>query len=57
MLSTGEGVAVIVPGLSTWTAEDLLVAGAWDDDLAELTDMDEESVVMGEEDPEDGSPY
>jgi len=57
MLSTREGVEVIVPGLSTWTAEDLLVAGAWDDDLAELTDMDEEGVVMGEEDPEDGSPY
>ncbi|HZK67474.1 MAG TPA: hypothetical protein VFD42_08035 [Chloroflexota bacterium] len=57
MLSTREGVEVIVPDLSTWTAEDLLVAGAWDDDLAELTDMDEEGVVMGEEDPEDGSPY
>lgn len=33
----------IVPGLSTWTAEDLMEAGAWDDELAELADIDEES--------------
>lgn len=57
MLSTREGVEVIVPGLSTWSAEDLLVAGGWDDDLAELTDMDEQGVTLDEEDPEDGSPY
>ena len=31
-----------MPGLSTWTAEDLLEAGAWDDELlAELADPEE----------------
>jgi hypothetical protein len=43
LLRTREGVQEIVPGLSTWTVEDLLEAGAWDEDLAELADIDEET--------------
>ncbi len=42
LLRTRDGVEEIVPGLSTWTAEDLMEAGAWDDELAELADIDEE---------------
>ena len=43
LLRTRDGVEEIVPGLSTWTAEDLMEAGAWDDELAELADIDEEN--------------
>lgn len=43
LLRTRDGVEEIVPGLSTWTAEDLMEAGAWDDELAELADIGEES--------------
>mgnify|MGYP005870851021 CR=1 FL=1 len=39
LLRTHDGVEEIIPGLSTWTAEDLMEAGAWDEELAELTDM------------------
>lgn len=34
LIQTANGVEEIVPGLSSWTAEDLLEAGAWDDELA-----------------------
>jgi len=40
LLRTRGGVEKIVPGLSTWTAEDLLEAGAWDEELAQLADLD-----------------
>ncbi|HEX9014487.1 MAG TPA: hypothetical protein VF960_00630 [Chloroflexota bacterium] len=43
ILQTRDGVETIVPGLSTWTAEDLLEAGAWDEELAELADLEEET--------------
>ncbi|MGE5619912.1 MAG: hypothetical protein ACM3US_11720 [Sphingomonadaceae bacterium] len=39
LLRTPSGVEEIVPGLSSWTAEDLLEAGAWDEELAQLTDQ------------------
>jgi hypothetical protein len=42
LLKTLDGVAEIVPGLSTWTAEDLLEAGAWDEELAEIGGIHEE---------------
>ncbi len=42
LLRTRDGVQEIVPGLSTWTVEDLLEAGAWDEELADLTGVDEE---------------
>ncbi len=48
MLRTQGGVEVIVPGLSSWTAEDLLEAGAWDEELAEYADMHD-----GWEEPEE----
>jgi hypothetical protein len=35
-------VEEIVPGLSSWTAEDLLEAGAWDDELAGFGGISEE---------------
>lgn len=41
LIKTRDGVESIVPGLSTWTVEDLLEAGAWDDELAELADFEE----------------
>ena len=41
LIRTRDGVETIVPGLSTWTAEDLLEAGAWDDELAELAGFEE----------------
>ncbi|HEX2922552.1 MAG TPA: hypothetical protein VHS28_00810 [Chloroflexota bacterium] len=34
LIQTANGIEEIVPGLSSWTAEDLLEAGAWDDELA-----------------------
>lgn len=40
LLRTPSGVEEVVPGLSTWTAEDLLVAGGWDEDLSELADLE-----------------
>ncbi len=41
LLQTRDGVEAIVPGLSTWTAEDLLEAGAWDEELAALADFED----------------
>lgn len=41
LIKTRDGVEAIVPGLSTWTVEDLLEAGAWDDELLELADFEE----------------
>ena len=41
LIKTRDGVEAIVPGLSTWTVEDLLEAGAWDDELAEIADFEE----------------
>lgn len=42
----------IIPGLSTWTAEDLVEAGGWDEELAKYTDSyeDEEIVILKEDD-------
>ena len=37
LLRTSSGIEEIIPGLSTWTAEDLLEAGAWDEELEQLT--------------------
>ncbi len=37
LLRTSSGVEEIIPGLSTWTAEDLLEAGAWDEELEQFT--------------------
>jgi hypothetical protein len=42
MLRTSDGPEQIVPGLSTWTVEDLLEAGAWDEELAEIAGIDDE---------------
>jgi hypothetical protein len=42
LLNTPSGVEEIIPGLSSWTVEDLLEAGAWDEELAELADQDNE---------------
>ena len=39
LLKTSSGVEEIIPGLSSWTVEDLLEAGAWDEELAEFTDQ------------------
>ncbi len=50
LLRTPGGVEEIVPGLSSWTVEDLLEAGAWDEELAEFTDLD------GEESPQNPDP-
>lgn len=52
LIRTQDGVEEIIPGLSTWTAEDLLEAGAWDEELAELTDMQtpDEMDLLEEED-------
>ncbi len=41
LIKTRDGVEAIVPGLSTWTVEDLLETGAWDEELAELADFEE----------------
>ncbi len=51
LLKTPSGVEEIIPGLSSWTVEDLLEAGAWDEELAELADQDDED-VPGEPDPD-----
>lgn len=45
MIRTRDGVEEIVPGLSTWTAEDLLEAGAWDEELADFADLDQDPDV------------
>ncbi|MHB0869321.1 MAG: hypothetical protein ACYC66_04580 [Chloroflexota bacterium] len=50
LLRTPSGVEEIVPGLSSWTVEDLLEAGAWDEELAQLTNLD------GEEEPQEPDP-
>lgn len=42
----------IIPGLSTWTAEDLVEAGGWDDELAGFSDSYEEHDASAE-DPDD----
>lgn len=42
LINTANGVEEIVPGLSSWTAEDLLEAGAWDDELAGFGGISEE---------------
>lgn len=42
LLRTQDGIEEIIPGLSTWTPEDLLEAGAWDEELAQLADLDVE---------------
>jgi hypothetical protein len=42
MLRTPDGPEEIIPGLSTWTAEDLLEAGAWDEELAEIAGINDE---------------
>ncbi len=49
LLKTPSGVEEIIPGLSSWTVEDLLEAGAWDEELAELAADDDEDVP---EDPD-----
>lgn len=51
MLRTTSGVEEVIPGLSTWTAEDLLEAGGWDEELSELADVPDE-VEYPEEDDE-----
>ena len=51
-LRTGSGVVEIIPGLSTWTAEDLVEAGGWDDELAGFSDSYEEHDASAE-DPDD----
>lgn len=50
MIRAVGGVEEIVPGLSTWTAEDLLEAGAWDEELAEIARIDDEVYALDEED-------
>jgi len=45
-------VEEIIPGLSSWTAEDLLEAGAWDEELAGFTDQSDEE-PFSEPNPED----
>jgi len=37
-IRTTTGIEEIIPGLSTWTAEDLVEAGAWDEELAGFAD-------------------
>jgi hypothetical protein len=50
-IRTSTGIEEIIPGLSTWTAEDLVEAGAWDEELAKYTDFYEEyEIVTPEED-------
>lgn len=51
-IRTSTGVVEIIPGLSTWTAEDLVEAGGWDEELAKYTDSyeDEEIVILKEDD-------
>ena len=46
-IRTSTGIEEIIPGLSTWTAEDLVEAGAWDEELAKFTDSceDDEGVT------------
>jgi hypothetical protein len=51
LLKTPSGVEEIIPGLSSWTVQDLLEAGAWDEELAELADQDDED-APGEPDPD-----
>ncbi len=46
MLRTPTGVEEVVPALSTWTVEDLLEAGAWDDELADFATTDEEDDIQ-----------
>lgn len=50
-IRTSTGIEEIIPGLSTWTAEDLVEAGAWDEELAKFTDSSEEDevVTLGED--------
>lgn len=52
LLRTSSGVEEIIPGLSSWTAEDLLEAGAWDEELAGFTDQSDEE-PFSEPNPED----
>jgi hypothetical protein len=42
VLLTPGGPEEIIPGLSTWTAEDLVEAGAWDEELADIADISDE---------------
>ena len=51
LLRTPNGVEEVIPGLSTWTVEDLLEAGAWDQELAEFEGVDLEE-ERPEEDPD-----
>ena len=42
MIRTPDGIEEIIPGLSTWTAEDLMEAGAWDAEFAEIAGVEDE---------------
>lgn len=52
-IRTSAGVEEIIPGLSTWTAEDLVEAGAWDEELAEYSDSFEEEDELDKPNPDD----
>ena len=53
LLSTYDGVEEVIPGLSTWTAEDLVEAGAWDDELKGYADLEIVEVTLDEPDGPD----